>query len=151
LELCWLGVVSGMIDAPEHPDAPSASSQVGSQTPGVYVPQLGDEVVYLREGHAIYLSKTHDKRRAPYDEVVARSVRSPPPVPPPPPPRRDAPAAVMGPTAWYRGVPLRRNNSKRLCCRPRPLLGQCRAAAGPGACTGQGVGMPATAGVGGRG
>ncbi len=34
--------------------------------------QLGDDVVYLREGHAAYLAATHDKRRPPWQEVMSR-------------------------------------------------------------------------------
>ncbi len=29
-------------------------------TPGVYVPQAGDVVVYLQQGHALYLDNVHD-------------------------------------------------------------------------------------------
>ncbi|PSC70372.1 WD40 YVTN repeat-like-containing domain,Bromodomain isoform [Micractinium conductrix] len=39
---------------------------VSAHTPGVYVPQAGDAVVYLREGHQKYLDSTNDKRPAPW-------------------------------------------------------------------------------------
>lgn len=49
--------------------------QVDKQQPGVYVPQLGDEVVYLREGHAKFLADTADKRRPPWETLVPTEVR----------------------------------------------------------------------------
>jgi hypothetical protein len=49
--------------------------QVWEQTPGVYVPQLGDEVVYLKEGHQVYFQKIGDKRRGPWDTIVSTAVR----------------------------------------------------------------------------
>ncbi|KAL4448446.1 hypothetical protein ABPG75_005665 [Micractinium tetrahymenae] len=39
---------------------------VSEQTPGVYVPQVGDSVVYLREGHERFLTSTNDKRPPPW-------------------------------------------------------------------------------------
>lgn len=48
--------------------------QVEKQQPGVYVPQLGDAVVYLREGHEAFLEKTGDKRRPPWQALVPAEV-----------------------------------------------------------------------------
>lgn len=45
------------------------------QQPGVYVPQLGDEVVYLREGHAKFLTDTSDKRQPPWETLIPAEVR----------------------------------------------------------------------------
>ena len=42
--------------------------------PGTYVPQLGDEVVYLREGHALYLNGTGDKRLPPWEMLLSSQV-----------------------------------------------------------------------------
>ena len=47
-----------------RPLAADAWLAVSEHTPGVYVPQAGDEVVYLREGHARLLELTHNKRAA---------------------------------------------------------------------------------------
>ncbi len=54
------------------------SWQVGRQQPGAYVPQLGDEVVYLRDGHAAFLEQTSDKRRPPWQALVPADVRATP-------------------------------------------------------------------------
>lgn len=43
--------------------------------PGVYVPQLEDEVVYIWVGHAQYMQNTHDKRGAPWTSLVPNAVR----------------------------------------------------------------------------
>jgi hypothetical protein len=48
--------------------------QVEKQQPGAYVPQLGDEVVYLREGHAKFLAEQSDKRRPPWETLVPAEV-----------------------------------------------------------------------------
>lgn len=48
--------------------------QVWEQTPGVYVPQLGDEVVYLKDGHQKYFRNINDKRRCPWDTIVSTAV-----------------------------------------------------------------------------
>ena len=48
--------------------------QVEKQQPGAYVPQLGDEVVYLREGHAKFLAEQSDKRRPPWETLVPTEV-----------------------------------------------------------------------------
>ncbi len=57
-----------------------AGAQVLAQTPGVYVPQLGDDVVYLQHGHRLYFEKMNDKRRGPWDTVVSTAVRPHPPL-----------------------------------------------------------------------
>ena len=45
--------------------------------PSVYVPQMGDDVVYLRVGHARFLESRNDKRQPPW-ESPALAVRSAP-------------------------------------------------------------------------
>ncbi|KAK9915369.1 hypothetical protein WJX75_008121 [Coccomyxa subellipsoidea] len=50
--------------------------QVLAQTPGVYVPQLGDDVVYLQQGHRLYFEKMNDKRRGPWDTVISNAAGS---------------------------------------------------------------------------
>ncbi len=52
--------------------------QVLGQTPGVYVPQMGDDVVYLQQGHRLYFQKMNDKRRGPWDTVMSTAVSSNP-------------------------------------------------------------------------
>lgn len=47
------------------------------QQPGVYVPQLDDEVVYLREGHAKFLAHNSDKRRPPWETLIPAEVCPP--------------------------------------------------------------------------
>lgn len=51
--------------------------QAWQQTPGVYIPQLGDEVVYLKDGHQKYFKNINDKRRGPWDTIVSTAVRAP--------------------------------------------------------------------------
>ena len=41
--------------------------QVAAQVPSVYVPQMGDDVVYLRVGHARFLESRNDKRQPPWE------------------------------------------------------------------------------------
>ncbi len=48
--------------------------QVTEQTPGVYVPQIGDTVVYLQQGHKMYHERLRDKRRGPWDTIVSTAV-----------------------------------------------------------------------------
>ena len=48
--------------------------QVTEQTPGVYVPQVGDRVVYLQQGHKLYHERLRDKRRGPWDTIVSTAV-----------------------------------------------------------------------------
>ena len=48
--------------------------QVTEQTPGVYVPQIGDRVVYLQQGHKMYHERLRDKRRGPWDTIVSTAV-----------------------------------------------------------------------------
>ncbi|KAL0024726.1 hypothetical protein WJX77_011758 [Trebouxia sp. C0004] len=45
--------------------------QVSWRTPGVYVPQLGDEVVYLQVGHRKFLSHNNNKLQGPWDSIVS--------------------------------------------------------------------------------
>ncbi|KAK9840987.1 hypothetical protein WJX81_004207 [Elliptochloris bilobata] len=49
--------------------------QASEHTPGMYAPQVGDEVVYLPEGHRICLHNTRDKRPGPWDTVTAPGPR----------------------------------------------------------------------------
>lgn len=49
--------------------------QVSWRTPGVYVPQLGDEVVYLQVGHRKFLSDSSNKLQGPWDTLVSTAVR----------------------------------------------------------------------------
>ena len=49
-------------------------AQVTEQTPGVYVPQIGDRVVYLQQGHKLYHERLRDKRRGPWDTIVSTAV-----------------------------------------------------------------------------
>ncbi len=56
----------------------AAPAQARDHTPGVYVPQLGDEAVYIPEGHRICLHNTRDKRAGPWHTVVAPRVRPAP-------------------------------------------------------------------------
>jgi hypothetical protein len=58
----------------------SLDMQVLAQTPGVYVPQLGDDVVYLQQGHRLYFEKMNDKRRGPWDTVISNAVSTPFPI-----------------------------------------------------------------------
>lgn len=51
------------------------------QTPGLYVPQLGDAVVYLQDGHRAYFAKLSDKRRGPWDAIVSTEVSGAQPEP----------------------------------------------------------------------
>ena len=41
--------------------------QVAAQVPSVYVPQMADDVVYLRVGHARFLESRNDKRQPPWE------------------------------------------------------------------------------------
>lgn len=50
--------------------------QAWQQAPAVYVPQMGDCVVYLRDGHKEFLDATRDKRRPPWQLVLPSLVRS---------------------------------------------------------------------------
>ena len=50
--------------------------QVWEQTPGVYVPQVGDQVVYLQQGHKLYYERLREKRRGPWDTIVSTAVGS---------------------------------------------------------------------------
>lgn len=52
--------------------------QVTWRTPGVYVPQLGDDVVYLQVGHRKFLSANNNKLQGPWDSIVSTAVRYPP-------------------------------------------------------------------------
>ena len=49
--------------------------QVWEQTPGLYVPQVGDRVVYLQQGHKLYYDRLQDKRRGPWDTIISTAVR----------------------------------------------------------------------------
>ena len=51
-----------------------ALAQVTEQTPGVYVPQVGDRVVYLQQGHKLYHERLREKRRGPWDTIVSTAV-----------------------------------------------------------------------------
>ena len=55
--------------------------QVTWRTPGVYVPQLGDDVVYLQVGHRKFLSANNNKLQGPWDSIVSTAVRHAPDVP----------------------------------------------------------------------
>lgn len=48
--------------------------QVSWRMPGVYVPQLGDEVVYLQVGHRKFLSDNNNKLQGPWDSIVSTLV-----------------------------------------------------------------------------
>lgn len=48
--------------------------QGSEHRPGVYVPQMEDEVVYMWQGHEIYLAKTMDKRQQRPWDMVSREV-----------------------------------------------------------------------------
>ena len=50
-------------------------AQVTWRTPGVYVPQLGDDVVYLQVGHRKCLSANNNKLQGPWDSIVSTAVR----------------------------------------------------------------------------
>ena len=52
----------------------SLDVQVSWRTPGVYVPQLGDEVVYLQVGHRKFLSHNNNKLQGPWDSIVSTLV-----------------------------------------------------------------------------
>lgn len=54
-------------------DTMGAHTQVSSTAPAVYVPQMGDAVMYLRDGHKAYLRATNDKRRPPCDTMQVRT------------------------------------------------------------------------------
>ena len=56
--------------------------QVSWRTPGVYVPQLGDEVVYLQVGHRKFLSDNGNKLQGPWDSIVSTAVSLVPAAPP---------------------------------------------------------------------
>ena len=43
--------------------------------PVVYVPQLGDEVVYLQVGHQKFLSDNNNKMLGPWTSMVSTQVR----------------------------------------------------------------------------
>lgn len=49
--------------------------QGAEQMPGVYIPQQGDQVVYLTQGHKRYLERTNDKRLGPWQSLVSTAVR----------------------------------------------------------------------------
>ena len=51
--------------------------QVGQQVPSVYVPQMGDEVVYLRIGHQRFLESRNDKRPLPWESLLVSFLRTP--------------------------------------------------------------------------
>lgn len=57
--------------------------QVTWRTPGVYVPQLGDEVVYLQVGHRKFLSANNNKLQGPWDSIISTAVSHSPPCLPP--------------------------------------------------------------------
>lgn len=45
--------------------------QAACPVPGVYVPQVGDAVAYLQQGHALYLANIHDhKTTRPWEQVL---------------------------------------------------------------------------------
>ena len=48
----------------------------------MYVPQMGDCVVYLRDGHKEFLDATRDKRRPPWQLLLPSLVRALPLSPP---------------------------------------------------------------------
>lgn len=48
--------------------------QAWEQTPGVYVPQLADAVVYIQEGHRVALAQLSDKRSGPWEALVSTEV-----------------------------------------------------------------------------
>ncbi|KAL3137809.1 hypothetical protein ABBQ38_005065 [Trebouxia sp. C0009 RCD-2024] len=50
--------------------------QVTWRTPGVYVPQLGDQVVYLQVGHHKFLSANNNKLQGPWDSIVSTAAES---------------------------------------------------------------------------
>lgn len=49
-------------------------AQVSWRTPGVYVPQLGDQVVYLQVGHRKFLSHNSNKLQGPWDSIASTQV-----------------------------------------------------------------------------
>ncbi len=53
--------------------------QVAAQVPSVYVPQMGDDVVYLRVGHARFLESRNDKRQPPWESPALAVRRAPAP------------------------------------------------------------------------
>ena len=55
-----------------HKRRAGGGAQAGDQAPAVYVPQMGDSVVYLRAGHKEYLDSTRDKRRPPWQLVLSQ-------------------------------------------------------------------------------
>ena len=62
-----------------HPRQESAYAWLASADylPGVYVPQVGDDVVYIRQGHAAVLEDTQDQRPPPWETVPrGRTMRS---------------------------------------------------------------------------
>ena len=62
-----------------HPRQESAYAWLASADylPGVYVPQVGDDVVYIRQGHAAVLEDTRDQRPPPWETVQrGRTMRS---------------------------------------------------------------------------
>ena len=38
------------------------------------MPQVGDQVVYLQQGHKLYYDRLRDKRRGPWDTIVSTAV-----------------------------------------------------------------------------
>ena len=40
------------------------------------MPQVGDRVVYLQQGHKLYYDRLRDKRRGPWDTIVSTAVCS---------------------------------------------------------------------------
>jgi len=51
-----------------------ACVQVSWRTPGVYVPQLGDEVVYMQVGHRKFLFHNNNKLQGPWESIVSTLV-----------------------------------------------------------------------------
>lgn len=50
--------------------------QAASAVPGVYVPQVGDSVAYLQQGHALYLANVHDQKTPrPWEQVLCVDLR----------------------------------------------------------------------------
>ncbi|KAK9829398.1 hypothetical protein WJX72_005590 [[Myrmecia] bisecta] len=53
-----------------RPEVAYSWLQGWKQNPGTYIPQQGDEVVYLQEGHAKYLELIKDKQQGPWETLV---------------------------------------------------------------------------------
>lgn len=54
-----------------------AAPQAGQQVPSVYVPQMGDQVVYLRTGHQRFLESHNDKRPPPWEALTVSAAQPP--------------------------------------------------------------------------